>query len=369
MPTARWDRPEQLFGYLEEEERVNLEPLLGSTLYEHLCEESVRLRSKYIDITPTTITPTGEAKLGPELVYADVTERLDAIQQGTYSRPYTGSISGSQPVDATDMAYIRLIRICQQIEFYKMLSHKAGLLSVSFNEGGGMNVISADGYDAAGDKAMERLVKDAFMSAGRAVDTLLLFLESDAKGDGLFKDKWQDADSFYLHQDLLFSTARELNEYIDIHGERSAYIALVRDIRYCQNTYLRPRVGSILLKSVISNDETDETVGALMDELGNMLRTALAFYVEARVEEVNGRKLARRDSFLDGQQALGMACQFIEDNLEALGHYAEGSPIAIAKQKETVVVSTCRQERRQREGSVFTAFPMASQFVVKEQSR
>ena len=55
MPTARWDRPEQLKGYLEEEERVALEPLLGTPLYQKLCEEYERLREKYVDITATTI--------------------------------------------------------------------------------------------------------------------------------------------------------------------------------------------------------------------------------------------------------------------------------------------------------------------------
>ena len=77
-----------------------------------------------------------------------------------------------------------------------MLSHKAGLLTVSFNEGGGMNMVSADGYEPADDKRMERVVKDAFMSAGRAIDSLLLFLESDDKGTRLFTDLWQQADAF-----------------------------------------------------------------------------------------------------------------------------------------------------------------------------
>ena len=35
MPTSRFSRPEQLFGYLEEEERA-LEPLLGNALYRHV---------------------------------------------------------------------------------------------------------------------------------------------------------------------------------------------------------------------------------------------------------------------------------------------------------------------------------------------
>ena len=62
MPTARWDRPQQLFGYLEEEEAVALEPLLGNSLYQWLLGEYDRLREMYVDITATTVRPTGKAR-------------------------------------------------------------------------------------------------------------------------------------------------------------------------------------------------------------------------------------------------------------------------------------------------------------------
>ena len=67
----------------------------------------------------------------------------------------------------------------------------------------------------------------------------------------MFTEKWQEADAFYLHKDLLFQTARVLNEYLDIRAERMVYVSLVRDIRFCQNTYLKPRIGARLLSAVI----------------------------------------------------------------------------------------------------------------------
>ena len=380
MPTARWDRPSQLFGYLEEEERVALEPLLGTTLYQCLCEEYVRLTRKYVDITATTIRANREAKTDPDVAYTDVTERLNEVQAGTFERQYTGAEEGNTEVPTNDMQTIRLLRICQQIEFYKMLSHKAGLLTVSFNEGGGMNMVSADGYEPADDKRMERVVKDAFMSAGRAVDSLLLFLEADAKGDKLFTEKWSEADAFYLHKDLLFQTARVLNEYLPIKGERMAYIDLVRDIRFCQNTYIKPRIGAKLLKAVVEflNDGAARDNGMpesqyydAIAELAALLRTALAFYVESRRTELGPKqeKLARRDSMTDAQQAMAMACQFIEDNLDALGDAAVGTPIynivrARKEQEERDrkdAQAVC--ERRRREAcevsrrKLFTGFP------------
>lgn len=395
MPTARWDRPSQLFGYLEEEERVALEPLLGTTLYQWLCEEYVRLTRKYVDITATTIRANCEAKTDPDVAYTDVTERLNEVQAGTFERQYTGAEEGNTEVPTSDMQTIRLLRICQQIEFYKMLSHKAGLLTVSFNEGGGMNMVSADGYEPADDKRMERVVKDAFMSAGRAVDSLLLFLEADAKGDKLFTEKWSEADAFYLHKDLLFQTARVLNEYLPIKGERMAYIDLVRDIRFCQNTYIKPRIGAKLLKAVVEflNDGAARDNGMpesqyydAIAELAALLRTALAFYVESRrttLTQINpfsgsGSRnssslkedvLARRDSMTDAQQAMAMAGQFIEDNLDALGDAAVGTPIynivrARKEQEERDrkdAQAAC--ERRHREAcevsrrKLFTGFP------------
>ena len=390
MPTARWSRPDQLYGYLEEEERVALEPLLGTTLYQHLCDEYERLRQEYGDITSTTIKPTGKAKKNPKLPHADVTERMDKVQAGLVQPTTTARSKEEKDLPKPDQATVRLLRICQQIEFYKMLSHKAGLLTVSFNEGGGMNQVSADGYEPADQKKIEHVVKDAYMSAGRAIDSLLLFLEADAKGDKVFTEKWQEADAFYLHKDLLFQTARVLNEYLDIKGERMAYVQLVRDIRFCQNTYLKPRIGGKLLKAVIdySNDNPTAEPSDTLNELLDYLRTALAFYVESRrttlsnISLLSGSssrstsasyqkedKLARRDSMTDAQQAMAMACKYIEDNLDALGDAATDTPIynAVrareAQEKQDAANAEAAAERQrkavceQNKRKLFTGFP------------
>ena len=410
MPTARWDKPQVLFGYLEEEEAVALEPLLGASLYQHVLSEYDRLRQEYVDITATTVRPTGKAKQDPRLAHADVTERLEQVAQGKYRETYTVPEEGEKEVPAKDLKTIRLIRICQQIEWYRMLAHKAGLLTVSFNEGGGMNVSSGESYDPADEKAKDRVVKDAWMSAGRATDSLLLFLEADAKGEKLFTERWKEADAFYLHKDLLFQTAKVLNEYLDIRSERAVYVSLVRDIRFCQNTYLKPRVGGKLLKAVIEyvnlggytaengtegtgnpdspDTAADEAKAAAMEELTELLRQALAFYVESRrttitrtsltvSTSVRGtgssiekeERLARRDSMTDAQQAMAMACDFIEEHLEDLGDAAVGTPIynnALEReaQAEREKQCACAAEARRRRATceqsrkrLFTAFP------------
>ena len=385
MPTARWSRPQQLYGYLEEEERVALEPLLGTALYAHLCTECERLRESYTDITPTTISPTGKARKNPAVPYAHVTDRLNDISNGNLSADASDVSSEDSDVTAEDLQTVRLLRICQQIEFYKMLAHKAGLVTVSFNEGGGMNVVSADGYDPADDKRMERVAKDAYMSAGRAVDTLLLFLEADAKGDRLFTELWKEADAFYLHRDLLFQTARVLNEYLNINGDRMTYVSLVRDIRFCQNTYIKPRIGAKLLKAIVnyangleqdvpssSDGETKNPLKAdAAEELLSMLRTALAFYVDSRRTTLTPSKerLLQRDAMSDAQQAMAMACKYIEDNLSALGEAVIDTPIynqvkeretqkeRDAKNVEEAKERQAREARELRHKKLFTAFP------------
>lgn len=386
MPTARWAEPQKLFGYLEEEERVALEPLLGTPLYEHLCEEYKRLKDTYVDITSTTIKPTKKAKADPAVHYADVTELQDAIRAGRkpYQAPCVPTDDETEEVSDKDMQTIRLLRICQQIEFYKMLSHKAGLLTISFNEGGGANRVAADGYDPADTKEIDRMAKDAFMSAGRSIDSLLLFLEADAKGDKLFTELWQEADAFYLHKDLLFQTARVLQQFLDINNERWAYAKLVRDIRFCQNTYLKPNIGGKLIKAVVDyanngteSDSSGNTSSEIYDELLLQLRTALAFFVESRRQTLGPKdeKLARRDSMVDAKQALAMACQWIEENLDALGDAAVDTPIYNSVRAKKAQEEYDRkhheeaQERRRREvchqqhKKLFTAFPHTTRQV------
>lgn len=379
MPTSKWSQPEQLYGYLEEEERVALEPLLGTPLYLNLCTECERLRASYTDITSTTIKPTGTARKDAHVSYAHVTDRLDDISEGKLYPDETASSSSSsssadKSVSRKDLQTVNLLRICQQIEFYKMLAHKAGLLGVSFNEGGGLNVVSADGYDPADDKNIDRAVKDAYMSAGRAVDSLLIFLEADAKSDRFFTELWSQADAFYIHKDLLFQTARVLNEYLDIKGERKTYVSLVRDIRFCQNTYIKPRIGATLLKAIVkyANQYNDSVLEGIMGELVSMLRTALAFYVESRRTTLTPtkEKLLTRDSMNDAQQAMAEACQYIENHLSDFGEdIISDSPIyKAAKDREAKKLADernaeearkrqCREAHEQQQKKLFTAFP------------
>lgn len=332
MPTAKWSHPELLLSYLDEEERVALEPLLGTALYEYLAKEYLRLRKVFVDLTKQTIFTDGVAKEDPDVPHATVTNALEAAaaHASGIDVPYTAPCVpdfATLEVSEDDMALVKLIRICQQVEFYLMLSHKAGMLSLSFNGGSGFAQVSTEDFEPATKDQIERLVKDSFMSASRSIDSLLIALEDDAKGQRRFTEMWSEAEAFYLHTDLLFDTAREMHEYLADIKTRMEYAETVPVIRYVQRMMVAPKIGPKLLEALLKAERgqggpyTPEFCEAASVVLPH-LRLAAAFYVEARRP-----KMARQDSNLDGDRAMTVATASLEELLPQLGEMAVDTPI------------------------------------------
>ncbi|MBR1800620.1 MAG: hypothetical protein IJ767_03890 [Bacteroidaceae bacterium] len=367
MPTAKWSRPERLYGWIQEEEDVNLIPLLGQPLYEELLADYKRLVTKYGDITAMNIRPDGSI-IGDETdgYIAPRTDNLgNEEDEGTDTATDEGDAAeseGSEKVQEDDMARITLIRLCQQIEFYEMLGHKMGLLITSFNEGG-VNRVGANNYDPAEKDDVDRASKDAYMSAKRSTDTLLLTLERDARGTRRFTQKWREAEYFYLRKDLLFTTARVMQEYYDLGSSREKYVSLIKDIRFCQNVYLKPRLGASFMSALIAEilpleekassenteDTTPDTEGTgddapsttdaeegtantgmdadVVAEAVDMLRQALALYVEARQNAKTRNVMSTM--MADAEQALTTATAYIKEQQEAFGDAIKTSPLYI----------------------------------------
>ena len=386
MPTAKWSRPELLLSYLDEEERVALEPLLGAALYEYLAKEYLRLRKVFVDLTKQTIFTDGVAKEDPDVPHATVTNALEAAaaHASGIDVPYTAPCVpdfATLEVSEDDMALVKLIRICQQVEFYLMLSHKAGMLSLSFNGGSGFAQVSTEDFEPATKDQIERLVKDSFMSASRSIDSLLIALEDDAKGQRRFTEMWSEADAFYLHTDLLFDTAREMHEYLADIKTRMEYAETVPVIRYVQRMMVAPKVGVKLLEELMKaergQDEsyTPEFCEAAATVLPQ-LRLAAAFYIEARRP-----KIARQDSNLDGDRAMTVALAALEELLPKLGDRATGTPIynrarareAEEERKEARRRIACQGggevKRHRQHGSLFSLGLDVTNKWVPEQNR
>lgn len=351
MPTARWSRPERLYGWIQEEEEVNLIPLLGQPLYEELLAAYKRLITTYGDITAMTIRADGTLCTEPADAYvtprSEYTDEMETSPSSSSSSS-EGDEEENPVVPADDMAVIGLLRLCQQIEFYKMLSHKMGLLVTSFNEGGGMNRTAASNYDPAEKDEVDRAAKDAALSAMRSIDTLLLTLERDARSTRRFTAKWKDAEYFYLRRDLLFTTARTMQEYYDLGNSREKYITLIKDIRFCQNVYVKPRIGAAFLAAIIQHalplEESTSTVTvpegdpegegspegnpAPFAETIDLLRQALALYVEARQNAKTRNVMS--SLMADAEQSMATALHFIRENQDAYGDAVKSSPLYTA---------------------------------------
>ncbi len=389
MPTAKWSRPERLYGWIQEEEDVNLIPLLGQSLYEELLGDYKRLVGRYKDITAMNIRPDGTI-IGDERD-GYIVERTDNLgnERDASSSSSEEDDETSDKVPEDDMARITLIRLCQQIEFYEMLGHKMGLLVTSFNEGG-VNRVGANNYDPAEKEEIDRASKDAFMSAKRSTDTLLLTLERDARGVRRFTQKWREAEYFYLRRDLLFTTARVMQEYYDLDSSREKYVSLVKDIRFCQNIYLKPRLGASFMAALIQkvvpteepqggNKQTDtaesETTGMdtdVVNETVDLLRQALALYVETRQNTKTRNVMSTM--MADAEQSLNTALAYIQENQEAFGEAIKTSPLykhteesaitATIDKGETIARDLDRMDRARGRrhndgrGSAIFTFPM-----------
>ena len=288
MPTEKWRDAQSLLSYVEEEEQMVIIPILGTELFDVLEQAYRKAVVKYGGITPDLY-----------------------------------------PVDEVDGS-VRLIRICQKIQFYLAISNNIGLFSVSMNRGGGFNVASSDNYERADKESLDRLEKDSFRKAHRSIDTLLMELERDAKKTKpSFAELWKKSRYFYLKADLLITTADDLQNYLNIGASRERYIELDPDLRYAQNTYLRPSIGSELMQAFVERNRTaippaedaDAEKRRLWDEADSRLRAALAGYAEHR-----NVKLRRPDSLAEADMSLAQAIELMKSNQSAFEPYIKSSP-------------------------------------------
>ena len=324
LPTSKWDNPDALIPLVEEEENNAVVPVLGEELFAHLVEEYNTLVVEHPDITAASQTLAAE--------------------------------------DVTDA--VRLIRLCQKVQLYMALANNSGLLAVSFN-GAGFNISSADGYDGAGKDALNRFERDAWKKAHRNIDAILTFLERDAKSDEpKFAEMWRHSRYFFEQGELLITTATELTRYLNIRDSREKYIEMVPDMKFCQESYIAPRIGEELLRAVV-RAATDSTVvpaykpaeeeeiteeqllakngeiRGVWAELADRLRTALANYAQYRDE-----KARRADSWHDAELAMARAEQFVVDHQEMFRPYVESSPLYVPEpQPEESKPRRCAEKR------------------------
>lgn len=300
VPTSVYSGDQSLLTIMEETEENILVPILGRKLYEKVCEEYDKAMEEYGGVTAAYVE---KENLTPE---------------------------------------IRLIRACQLPVVYLSLANSTGILTVSLNDGGGLNQVYTDGYDKADEKAVSRFERDSYFKGRRGVDSLLIFLEEDAcSSKPEFADMWRKSRYFYLQGDLLFTTAVEMNRYLDISESREKFISLLPDIRYCQNAYIAPEIGEELtealvkwctrsLQSELFTGENKDAVNAVWQKAVDRLRMTLALYVESRRPEKQ-----RRYSENEAAYSMTQARKYIASHQDSFGEFIKESPLYVPAVSET----------------------------------
>lgn len=286
LPTSADDSVDQLLLLTEDAEENYLVPILGRTLYNKVGEIYDRLITEHGSILPASIPKPNET---PE---------------------------------------IRFARLCQMPVIYFALANSTGLLSLSLN-GMGLHQASTSGYDPADKEVIARFERDAYFKARRGIDRLLIFLEEDARSEtALFAESWKESSYFYQQGDLLLTTAIEMNRYLNIDSGREKFIAMLPDIRYCQDTYLAPAIGEELL-DVLVRSCTDSSVLPEPEKYATVwrktieyLRMALSIYVETRRPEKQ-----RRYGENESGMALARSKEYIAKHQDAFGEWIKESPL------------------------------------------
>ena len=305
-PQSKWANLDRLTSDIDNEVNVRLTPILGDALLDKLATE------------------------------------YDTLVEGCKD---TGL--ADEQFNPRDLN-IRILRQCQRVALYYTLADNAGVYALSFNEGGGFNQMSADYYDSADPKALDRFERDAWRKARQSEDYILSLLEIDAQSASpLYQDEWKQSEFFYYKSDLLFTTAHELKNYMTLKDGRKQFIEMSPNLHEAQSVYIEPAIGEELFDAFVhrwydrangsdgddgmngSNASDGEDAASQQEnhlwrmKAKKYLRRALVRYAEALSGE------GRQDSIERGDMQLALAKRCIQSHRDSFRPYIKTSPLYV----------------------------------------
>lgn len=297
LPNHRLDDIQGLKGFINSSERDFLADKLGMELYDAVCE-------KYNTIRPEEFFPENSSEW---------TE------------------------------WHRLICAAQPVVVFDALYRSADLNVISLNEAG-MNIASSDNYESAGEKLIEKFKSRCNTESHRAVDRMLVLLETWAQKVGTLSEEpeeeetemqqivrlWKKSRYYYQDSSLFISTATQMQQYLDIYESREKFVSLIPQLRYIQSVLIEGEIGSSFVSYLIKAQKE----GKLKEQekiLVEKICWWTAFAVESRSKMFN-RSEATEDAIKMRQNAIGYIQQHYADFSANIGI---DSPLYVAPVEES----------------------------------
>lgn len=301
LPNHRLDDIQGLKGFIDSSERDFLADKLGMELYDAVCE-------KYNTIQPEELFPEN-------------------------SKEWT--------------EWHRLIRTAQPVVVFDALYRSADLNVISLNEAG-MNIASSDNYESAGEKLIEKFKSRCNTESHRAVDRMLVLLETWAQKVGSLPGEpeeeetemqqivrlWKKSKYYYQDSSLFISTATQMQQYLDIYESREKFVSLIPQLRYIQSVLIEGEIGSSFVNYLIKTQKE----GTLKDQekiLVEKICWWMAFAVESRSKMFN-RSEATEDTIKMRQNAIGFIQQHYADFSANIGIDSPLYVVPVEKSTSTV---------------------------------
>jgi len=187
--------------------------------------------------------------------------------------------------------YAELAYLCQEVIVFDAFMREADKNAISVNQSG-INVVSAENYDAATKDGIAAYKKQLNADKHDAINRLLLWLEEACEQGSQDAPKseivelWKQSKYYYMVADLFINTATMFDYYVSIHENREKFVSLLPDLRYCQQNYIENELGEELTASLLAK-QMDGTATKEEQKAIGMIRQALALLVEARSKMFN----------------------------------------------------------------------------------
>lgn len=287
LPSSVVDDPNDIAMLIDRAEDVHLRPVIGDSLYEYVC-------AYHVD---------------------NKTER-----------------------DKNDDA---LLRLCQSAAIYFALADNVGILSISYNVGGGFSVVSTDSYTPADEKEKDRLERDLWKNAWRDIDRIIDLLIKDAmKGDeeSRWATMWRESEWFYYQGDIIIPTAKEARRYAKADEKigRKEFVDMLGDLRFVQMAFISQAIGQDFLDWLIKVNNGDTEAAVEMVNAGgeHVVTETLKLLRMALMAAMRYRRDGKGRDENDANLALFRATEYIRQHQDAFGEIIKTSPLYVAPPAE-----------------------------------